>query len=94
MGAGFHPAGKTVSPPTRDVGDLCGGIGEIDDEEMDTGEARDMKKVREPGAPTQKEWEEHMILHMPFRAWCPHCVRGRATDEPHKKSDKKGRQGT
>ena len=30
-----------------------------------------------------KEWEEHMVLHTPFRAWCPHCVKGRAKNEPH-----------
>ena len=25
-----------------------------------------------------------MILHLPFRAWCPHCVNGRAKSTPHK----------
>lgn len=30
--------------------------------------------MRRPYTPTQKEIEEHMPLHIPFRAWCPHCV--------------------
>ena len=25
-----------------------------------------------------------MVLHLPFRAWCPHCVKGRAKSEPHR----------
>ena len=24
-----------------------------------------------------------MVLHTPFRAWCPHCVKGRAKNETH-----------
>ena len=39
--------------------------------------------MRKPEEPTQKEFEDHMISHMPFRAWCPHCVKGRAKSEPH-----------
>ena len=41
-------------------------------------------KIRRPEEPTQREFEEHMVLHLPFRAWCPHCVKGRAKSEPHK----------
>ena len=42
-----------------------------------------MTRIRRPEEPTQREFEEHMVLHMPFRAWCPHRVKGRAKSEPH-----------
>ena len=44
----------------------------------------ELKRTRRPEEPTQREFEEHMALHMPFRAWCPHCVKGRAKSEPHR----------
>ena len=43
------------------------------------------KVFRDPGQPTQEELEEHRIDHMPFRSWCPHCVRSRATERQHRK---------
>ena len=44
------------------------------------------KIVRKPDEPTRKEFEEHMVLHIPFRAWCPHCVKGRAKAGPHREN--------
>ena len=35
--------------------------------------------------PSKKEVEEHMITHIPFRDWCPHCVRGKSKSVPHRK---------
>ena len=35
--------------------------------------------------PSQKEIDEHMITHIPFRDWCPHCVRGKSKSTPHRK---------
>ena len=34
--------------------------------------------------PTQREFEEHTVLHLPFRGWRPHCIKGRAKSEPHR----------
>ena len=48
-----------------------------------------MTRIRKPEEPTQREFEEHMVLHLPFRAWCPHCVKGRAKSEPHKVNKEK-----
>lgn len=36
--------------------------------------------------PTQTEVEDHNITHMPYRNWCPHCVRGRGKDLDHRRS--------
>ena len=36
--------------------------------------------------PTRREWEEHKITHIPFRAWCRQCVEGKADSTAHRKS--------
>eukprot|EP00972_Heterocapsa_arctica_P090949 13417606-Heterocapsa_arctica.AAC.1 len=33
--------------------------------------------------PTKREREEHEALHLPYRSWCKHCVRGRGRNRPH-----------
>ena len=53
-------------------------------EEVESGEARAPEVLRDPGAPTQKEIEEHSVTHLPFRSWCPYCVTGKAHGRPHK----------
>lgn len=49
-------------------------------------EARKVKVLRDPGAPTQTEIDEHNMTHLPFRPWCPSCIAGQARDKHHKKS--------
>ena len=41
-------------------------------------ECEDTRVMHDPGQPTEREIEEHRIDHMPYRSWCPHCVKGRA----------------
>ena len=57
---------------------------EIMCEEQESEEARAPEVLRDPGAPTKKEMEEHYTTHLPFRSWCPHCVAGKAQDRPHR----------
>ena len=54
-------------------------------EESEPEEARRAKAVRVPTKPSKEEVEEHMATHLPFRSWCPHCVRGKSKGKPHKK---------
>ena len=42
-----------------------------------------MNTVADPGCPTQQEIDDHYKTHMPFRAWCPCCVQGKAKEDPH-----------
>ena len=51
----------------------------------DQGGAR-WKKLGDPRLPSQTEVEEHYLTHVPYRNWCPHCVRGRGKDLDHRKS--------
>ena len=43
-----------------------------------------MKKAG-PREPTNEEKEDHEKLHIPFRSWCRHCVRGRGKEEACRK---------
>ena len=60
---------------------------DLDDnsDEETTGEARKPKVMRDPGAPTQAEVDQHNITHLPFRPWCSSCVSGQARDKPHRR---------
>ena len=44
------------------------------------------KKTPDPMLPTLPEIEEHNMTHLPYRAWCPHCVRGRGESHQHRRS--------
>ena len=51
-------------------------------------EGRSPKALATPSKPSQAEVEAHDAAgHVPFRSWCPHCVRGRGIDTPHRKQD-------
>eukprot|EP00972_Heterocapsa_arctica_P071595 10577389-Heterocapsa_arctica.AAC.1 len=36
-----------------------------------------------PRTPSRTEVDEHMATHIPYRAWCPHCVIGAGRDMQH-----------
>ena len=40
--------------------------------------------VTVPIRPSQEEVNKHMLTHIPFRSWCPHCVKGKAVDKRHR----------
>ena len=44
-----------------------------------------MRNIGDPRRPSAKEVEEHYLTHVPYRNWCPHCVRGRGKDLDHRK---------
>ena len=47
-------------------------------------EARRPRGLRDPGAPTQAEIEEHNLTRLPYRSWCPACIAGKARDRAHR----------
>ena len=56
---------------------------EVEGEEAEE-EAEVPRKAREPSEPTDEERRRHEMTHLPFRSWCPHCVRGRMANPPHR----------
>ena len=58
-------------------------LGIRDREEADPSQNPEVKVKRGAEQPTAQEIAEHMVCHVPFRAWCPHCVSGKAKCNPH-----------
>ena len=54
-----------------------------EEEKEEEAEGREMKIIKDPGEPTEREREEHELTHVPFRAWCKACVAGKAQNDPH-----------
>ena len=46
------------------------------------------KALKTPFKPTQRMIYDHNISHLPFRAWCAACVRGRGKSNKHSLQDK------
>ena len=49
-------------------------------------EAEVMKTILDPLKPTEKEVEDHNRTHMPYRNWCPHCIRAKGRDMDHRRA--------
>jgi len=47
-----------------------------------------MRKMNDPCLPTKSEIEEHRLTHLPFRSWCPFCVKGRGVERGHFRSER------
>ena len=52
-------------------------------------EAAPIKVARDPGDPTPEEREQHFITHLPYRSWCPVCVKAKGREESHRKQEGK-----
>ena len=55
------------------------------------GGARAPRTKAVPKVPSQDEVNGHNITHMPYAAWCPSCVAGRAASDQYKKVSRDGR---
>ena len=84
-----------VSPrKEEEIGDVSGSEGDVWDramepfehEEGEPEEARKVVGVREEEQPSE-EVKEHMENHMPFRSWCPFCIKGKAGSAWHRKRE-------
>ena len=60
-------------------------VKEDDDEDvLDEGALRRPRHIRDISMPTQAEVDRHNLTRLPFRNWCPHCMRGRGKEAPHR----------
>ena len=48
-------------------------------------EAEVPKKVYFDIRPSKEEVESHNLTHLPYRSWCPHCVKGKAKRRHHRR---------
>ena len=57
-------------------------------EDEGTGEGRVIKSQKIFCQPSRQEWDDHMRTHIPFRKWCPYCVRGKCVSGAHRRTQK------
>ena len=51
-------------------------------EESEVSRTPNHKKL--PPEVSKEEFDAHQLTHLPFRSWCDHCVRGKASDDAHR----------
>eukprot|EP00973_Karenia_brevis_P056063 7797580-Karenia_brevis.AAC.1 len=90
---------EEIGQHEEDDEDIQGQEDEEDEMQIEDGEiispevpeVRAPKTLPDPGNPTQSEIEDHYLAnHLPYRSWCECCVRGKAKDLPHRKSQPGG----
>ena len=50
-------------------------------------EALDAKVKPSPCLPSPSEVEKHCATHLPYRSWCPVCVKSKAKEDAHRRND-------
>ena len=86
-----HGRIKEVAPLDGEPGDVVLEQGEDQEPEkadepefeVDEEEAHTVGVQRTPMLPSQSEIDEHNLTHLPFRDWCPFCIRGRGLSSGH-----------
>ena len=66
-------------------GDVMYG-GEVEKKREVSKDERGLMRLGDPRLPSEAEVEDHYKTHLPYRNWCPHCVRARGKDRDHRKS--------
>ena len=59
------------------------------DNEDDTQQAQRAKGMKAPQQPTRQERFEHNLTHLPYRTWCPICVKSKGRMDNHPKQTSK-----
>ena len=59
------------------------------DNEDDTQQAQRAKGMKAPQQPTGQERFEHNLIHLPYRTWCPICVKSKGRTDNHPKQTSK-----
>ena len=65
---------------------MDGGSELSDVEDVFVGEEAELPKmIRCEDRPSEEEVKAHNRTHLPYRSWCPHCVRGKARRGNHRR---------
>ena len=62
------------------------GLFPLEEGEEEDEEQQEVRVKQAPKAPTQRERLEHEAVHLPYRSWCRHCIKGRGRNDPHRQS--------
>ena len=56
----------------------------LDEECQHHNEEALIKRPRNPSEPTPEEKQKHWAVHLPYRSWCPVCVKARGREDSHR----------
>ena len=59
---------------------------DVSDDNQESGK-RVRKRAAHSRLPTEAEVREHNLIHVPYRSWCVHCVRGRGQSAEHRRQE-------
>ena len=76
---GFQDHGSGREPPLI-LGTTGVEAGRVDAHE----EGKFVKRLRGPRLRTEEEVEHHRLTHLPYRNWCPECVKAKGKDLDHR----------
>ena len=87
--AGLNNNGQLPVRPIHDISDGVEQSSQHESSELaeENAEAIEPKVARAPILPSREIVEEHMVIHIQFRNWCPHCVRGKSKGNPHNRQN-------
>ena len=54
------------------------------EDDLHGSEEAPIRLQRNPRDPTSEERERHWRTHLPYRAWCPVCVKARGREDEHR----------
>ena len=58
---------------------------------ISTSSGNSVRKILDPRLPTQEEVDHHNLTHLPYRNWCPECVKAKGKDMDHRSAVDKER---
>ena len=69
----------------EDVGDVAEEMANEDYERIGLPKEDEVvKRIVDPKLPSQEEVDRHYLMgHLPYRNWCPVCVRAKGRDQDH-----------
>ena len=50
----------------------------------DNSDLRALRKLMDPRLPSVEEVEQHNLTHLPYRNWCPICIKAKGKDLDHR----------
>jgi len=95
MGVGNWEDGKTIFQSMEDdlMEEIESGEDRVRELDMQAETANIPKSFAKVHTPTPEEFAKHCLTHLPYRSWCPICVRSKKRNPRHQRV-KEGRGGS
>ena len=89
MGSGGEQAAGAGGEGEGDVAVDASESDDLESFQCQSGNARIPKRLNQPIRPSAEAVAEHEITHLPYRSWCPICVKAKGREDPHRRGANK-----